>query len=178
MKLSRLTLAAALVAAWTALPNFARADHDDGEDGEETVEIRKRVRYGDRDGDRDGERGGGRGEPREGMGGREGRGDGPRGMDPAMKEKFAKTRELERKVRDLSKSLRQGTDAEKAAAKTEARKTLGELFDAKLALETAMLEKLEKHAAELKAKLAKKKSSREKAIDSRLARMTGEDDEW
>lgn len=95
-----------------------------------------------------------------------------------MKEKFEKLRELEQKVRELAKSLRQGSDSEKAAAKVEARKALGELFDAKLVLETAMLEKMEKHASELKAKIAKKKTSREKAIESRLARMAGEGDDW
>lgn len=180
MKLSHLALAAALAAVWTALPPLARADHDGGDGEEESVDIRKRVRHVDRDGggERDDERDGGRHERREGMGGREGRGDGPHGMDPEMKEKFLKTRELERKLRDLSMNLRQGTDEQKSAAKAEARKVLGELFDAKLALETAMLEKMEKRAAELKAKIAKKKSSRDKAIESRLARMTGEGDEW
>ncbi len=110
-------------------------------------------------------------EHREGMGR-------PHEGDPEMKEKFEKMRELDKKVREIFKNSRQGSDSEKSAAKNEARKTLGELFDAKLALETAMLEKMEKHVAELKAKIAKKKSSREKAIESRLARMTGEGDDW
>lgn len=180
MRISSLAMAAAFAAA-TALPLVARADHDDGDD-DETVEIRKRVRHDDRDeGGERGERGewGERGGRREGMGGREGHG-GPMGMggDPEMKEKFVKVRELERKLHGLARGLSQGSDAEKAAAKTEARKALGELFDAKLALESAMLEKMEKHAAELKAKIAKKKSSREKAIESRLSRMTGEGDDW
>ncbi|MBI4059814.1 MAG: hypothetical protein HY403_00130 [Elusimicrobia bacterium] len=126
-----------------------------------------------------GERGG-RNERREGM---EARGDrkGPRdphGGDPAMREKFEKMQELEQKIREIARSMRQGSDSEKAAAKAEARKALGELFDAKLAMEKAMLEKMEKHAAELKAKIARKASSREKAIESRLARMSGEGDDW
>ena len=41
-----------------------------------------------------------------------------------------------------------------------------------------MLAKMEKHAAELKAKIAKKKTSRDKAIESRLSRMTGDGDDW
>lgn len=176
MKISSLALAAALAAAWSALPVLARAQED--RDEEETVEVRKRVHREDKedDGER-GERGGGR---RERMGGREGQGGGRMGMgpDPAMREKLDKVRDLEEKVRGLAKGLTQGSEAEKAAAKTEARKALGELYDAKLALEVAMLEKMEKHAAELKAKIAKKKGGREKAIDSRLSRMTGEGDDW
>jgi len=169
MKISSLTpLAfAAAFAAAAALPPYARADDDDG-DGRETVEIRKRVHHDD--GEDGGEREGGR---RERRGGRVGM-----GSDPAMKEKLDKVRELEKKVHGLAKELSQGSEAEKAAAKTEARKALGELYDAKLALETAMLEKMEKHAAELKARIAKKKTGREKAIDSRLSRMTGEGDDW
>lgn len=180
MILPRLALTLALTFVWSALPPLARANEGDGDGEETTVEVRKHVRHADRDGgdERDDEREGGRRERPEGMGGREGRGGGPHGMDPEMKEKFSKMRELERKLHDLAKGLRSGTDAEKAAAKTEARKVLGDLFDAKLALETAMLEKMEKHAAELKAKIAKKKGSREKAIDSRLARMSGEGDDW
>jgi hypothetical protein len=178
MKLSRLALAAALAAGWAALPLAARAE-DDGRDGdEETIEVRKRVHRDD--GDREDDREGGRRERREGMGGREGR-DGPRGphgMDPETKEKLDKMRDLEMKARDLAMSLRKGTDAEKAAAKSELRKMIGELFDAKLALETAMLANMERNVAELKAKIAKKKSSREKAIERRFMRMSGDGDEW
>ncbi|MDD5301681.1 MAG: hypothetical protein PHS14_01120 [Elusimicrobia bacterium] len=179
MKLSRLALAAALAAVWAALPLAARAQ-DGGKDGdEETIEVRKRMHH---DGGEEarGDRDGGPRERREGMVGRE-PGEGPRGprdMDPEMKEKFEKTRELELKTREISKVLRQGSDSEKAAAKADLRKTLGELFDAKLAMETAMLAKMEKHVAELRAKIAKKKSSREKAIESRFVRMSGEGDDW
>jgi hypothetical protein len=167
MKLSSLALTAALAAVWAALPPAGRADDRDGDREEETIEIHHREGRGDRDGGGERERG-----PRE-------RRDGPRGMhDPEMKEKFEKVRDLEEKTREISKAVREGSDAEKAAAKAELRKTLGELFDAKLAMEAAMLEKMEKHVAELKAKIAKKKGSREKAIDSRLSRMTGEGDDW
>lgn len=176
MKLSRLALAAALAAVWAALPLAARAE-DDGRDGEEeTIEVRRRVRQDDGDRDHDG----GKRERREGMGGREGR-DGQRGhhdMDPETKEKLDKMRDLEMRARDLAMSLRKGSDAEKAAAKSELRKTIGELFDAKLALETAMLANMERNVAELKAKIAKKKSSREKAIERRFLRMSGDGDEW
>ena len=179
MKLSRLVLAAALAAVWAALPLAAWAE-DGGRDGDEkTIEVRKQVRYDDGDGDR-GDREGGRRERREGMGGREGR-DGQRGkheLDPETEEKLGKMRDLENKARELAMALRKGTDPEKAAIKTELRKTIGELFDAKLALETAMLANMEKHVAALKAKIAKKKSSREKAIETRFVRMSGEGDEW
>lgn len=161
MKMSKLALAAALAAVWTSLAPAAFANnHDDG-DEEERIEIRTRVRREDL--------GGGRG------------GEGPRGRhepDSEMKEKHEKIRELEQKLREVSKGLRQGSDAEKAAAKVEARKLLGEMFDAKLAMDASMLEKMEKRAAELKAKIAKKKTGREKAIEKRLDRMSGDDDDW
>lgn len=175
MKISSLALAATLAAAWTALPVFASADDDDDGGGRETVEIRKRVHHDDKDDD--GDRDGGR---RERMGGRDGHGGGRMGMgsDPAMKEKLDKVRDLERKVHGLAKGLTQGSEAERAAAKTDARKALGELYDAKLALEIAMLEKMEKHTAELKARIAKKKTGKEKAVETRLTRMTGEGDDW
>jgi hypothetical protein len=156
MKLSQLALAAVLSSAWAVSPLTVRAHEHDEHDKEES--------------DEGGMRMGGR----EGKGGRRDRGD----NSPEMKGKFEKVRALEKKSRDLSRKMRKGSDAEKAAAKNEARKTVGELFDAKLAMETAMLEKLEKHAAELKEKIAKKKSSREKAIEARLDRMSGEDDDF
>jgi len=87
-------------------------------------------------------------------------------------------RELETKAHDLAATVRSGTDAEKAAAKPELRKAIGELFDAKLALETTMLARMEKQAAELKTKLAKRKATREKAIETRFLRMSGDGDEW
>ncbi len=181
MKLSQLTLVAALAAVWAALPPAIRAQDDDRDGGEriEKVERIERVNRPERNEQGEDRRGRGR-EGREGMGrreGPEGRGTGP-GTDPVMNEKFEKVRGLEQKVREMSRGMREGSDAEKAAAKTEARKVLGELFDAKVALDSAMLEKMEKHVSELRAKIAKKKSSREKAIDSRLARMTGEGDDW
>lgn len=152
MKLSQLALAAALAAVWAASPPTVRAHGGDGEL------------------DHDDAHHGAQRERREGMGG-------PHG-DPKVREKFEAMRGLEKKVREISRNMRRGSDAEKAAAKTEARKALGEMFDAKLALEEAMLEKMEKHTAELKAKIAKKKSGREKAIENRLARMSNEDDDW
>lgn len=181
MKLSRLVVAAALAAVWAALPLAARAE-DGAKDGdEETIEVRKHVSHDGGDRDRDGgEREGGRRGHHEGMGGREGRDGphGPHGMDPETKEKLDKMRDLEMKARDLAMSLRKGSDAEKTAAKSELKKTIGELFDAKLALETAMLANMEKNVAELKAKIAKKKSSREKAVERRFMRMSGDGDEW
>lgn len=99
-------------------------------------------------------------------------------MDSELKAKLDKLGEIDEQLRELPKKIQVGSDAEKAAAKAEARKLLGQLFDAKFELETAMLAKMEKHVAELKSKLAHKKSSREKMIESRLSRMTGESEDW
>lgn len=177
MNISRLALTAVLAAASAAYAPGARAE-DDGEDfggerNEERIEIRRRASRDDHDrrGDGDGEHG-----RRPGREGGEGRG--MRERDPEMREKHDALRELEKRSREQAGRAREGSDAEKAAAKAELRKTLGELYDAKLAMEAAVLAKLEKHASELKARIAKKKSSRDKAIESRLSRMTGEGDDW
>jgi len=63
--------------------------------------------------------------------------------------------------------------------KAEAKKAVAELFDAKLALDTAMVSKMEKHLAEAKEKLAKRKAARERLIDEKAARVVGDgDDAW
>lgn len=187
MKISAMTLAALAAVTLTVMPSLARAEDDERD--EERVEVRVRGRMGEGregmrrrerppvgedDDDEDGPRGS-RG-PRGDRGGRMGHGE--RGGDPAMRAVFEKIRGLEDKVRELSMTLRRGSDKEKAAAKDEARKTLGELYDAKMELDAGMLEKMEKHVAMLKEKISKKKSKRAKAIESRLARMSGEDDGW
>jgi hypothetical protein len=155
-----MALAAALAAAWAALPPAVRAQENN---------VRQDISAG----------GAGDRERREGMGGQEGR-EGPRGPegDPDMRTKLDKMRDLDMKVREAAKSLHKGTDSEKAAAKVEVRKALGDLFDARLVLDEAVLANMEKHIVELKTKIARKKTSREKAIESRLARMNGEADEW
>lgn len=90
MRLSRLALAAALAAVWAALPLAVRAQDDDGDRDEQTIEIRKRVHRVDRDGggDRDdGPRGRRDMDGREPGEVREGR-EKPRGMrehDPEMR---------------------------------------------------------------------------------------------
>lgn len=171
MKLSRLALAAATAAVWALSPLAAWAQ-DNRPAEKRTIEIRTRVGQdgGEGEGDREEHRDGPRG----------GRRDGGRGenQDPEMQEKLEKMRVLEEKAQAEALSLREGTDAEKAAAKAALRKTIGELFDAKLSLETAMLARMEKHVAELKARIGRKKSSREKAIETRFLRMSGEGDEW
>lgn len=160
-KISSIALAGALAFAWTAAPVSIRA-------------------HGDED-DESGSRGEGLREgPHEGHGrrGEAGPTGGPREHDPAMREKFEKMRGSEHKLRETVRKLREGSDAEKAAAKTEAKRLLGEILDARLAMEEDMLAKMEKRAAELKEKIAKKKTGREKMIESKLSRLSGEGDDW
>jgi hypothetical protein len=198
MKKTSLILAALFAAAWAAAPLAvsARGDDDDCEDcdkGGPAAGDRGGDRAGDRGPDRDdrggdrGERGGDRGErggwggggrgPREGgPGGRMGMG-GP-GGDPEMRQRMETVHGLEKKLRELHDKISRSADSDKTAAKAEARKLIGELFDAKLAMETAMAAKMEKHLAELKEKIAKKKAGREKMIDSKLSRVMGENDDW
>ncbi|OGS40749.1 MAG: hypothetical protein A2506_06825 [Elusimicrobia bacterium RIFOXYD12_FULL_66_9] len=96
--------------------------------------------------------------------------------DPALKEMFDAIKAAEEKVRSLAPRLREGSETQKSSARAEARRALGELFDAKLGLQEFELGRLEKRSSELKAKIARKKLSREKAIDERLAKMGGDDD--
>ncbi len=106
----------------------------------------------------------------EGRFGREGRGRPP--LDPEMKEKHEAYREAQEKVRELARG---GKSADKAAV----RKAVAELFDAKLAVDSAMLSQMEKRAAQMREKLAKRKASRERLIDEKAARVLGEsDDDW
>lgn len=157
MEIPSIVLAGALAFAWTATPELVRAHG--GEDDEAGSE-----QEGPREGH--GRRGGDRG------------GRDRHEQDPEMREKFEKMRDLEHKVREAARKMRKGSDTEKAAVKTEAKKLLGDLFDAKLAMEEGMLAKIEKRAAELKEKIAKKKAGREKLIESRLSRLSGEGDDW
>ena len=192
MKSTSFVLAALFSAVWVAAPVAARANEDKKK---ERVVVNTEVRTdrddrdggdereggGDRGGDRGGERGGERGSERGGD--RRGpRGSGPGwmkdGMDAELRAKFDKVRALEGKIRDLGGKLSKAPETEKAAGKAEARKIVGELFDAKLDLDLAILTKTEKHVAEMKDKLAKRKENRERVIESRVARLTGEGDDW
>lgn len=112
-----------------------------------------------------------RGEERRERGPREGR-----PQDPELKAKIEAVKAAEEKVRAVAPRLRDGSETEKSSARTEARRALGELFDAKLAMQEFELDRLEKRSAELKAKIERKRSSREKAIDERLDKMGGDDD--
>ena len=189
MKISILFLAALFAVSWTAAVRAAddkpagdrvavdRGDRDDRDDGDEPPPPPRR-REGpprERDDDRDEA-------PREGKrprGGHGGPGFMGRGApDPEMKEKHEKYRDAAMKVRELGHKLaKEGGD--KAAAKAEAKKAVAELFDAKLALDTAMVSKMEKHLAEAKEKLAKRKAARERLIDEKAARVVGDgDDAW
>lgn len=152
MKL-KLALAAVLAAAWTG-PFAARAEDGHKHDGGKHAAGKE----------------GPKGEARK-DGGRE-------GQDPEVAKKLDVLRAIEDRLRGAAIKSRAGTDAEKAAAKTEARKILGELFDAKLDLEATMLAHVEKRASELKERIARKKAAREEMIEARLSRMTGEIDDW
>lgn len=101
---------------------------------------------------------------------------GPRMRDPEFQEKIAAVKAAEEKVHAVAPRLREGSETQRASARTEARKALGDLFDAKLALQEFELSRLEKRSAELKERISRKKLSREKAIDERLAKMGGDDD--
>ncbi|UPT74049.1 MAG: hypothetical protein M0D55_19860 [Elusimicrobiota bacterium] len=188
MKISMLMLAVLLAGPWAAaraedhdrddeervaVDKGERGDHDEdswggrGRREEREIEVRVDEKRRERRGDRDGERGGPRGGP-----GGFGRG----GEDPETREKHAKYREAEKRVREIAR--RAGGGKADAAVKTEARKAVSDLFDAKLALDTAMLAKMEKMVAERREKIAKRKSEKERLVDQKTARILGEGDDW
>ena len=186
MRVSRVTLAAALAAGWIAAPISIRAE--DGDDDEPRSEQGDREGHGgdrmggehmrgrmgeDRD-DKDGKMGEHRGMHKGGMGGMMGMRD----HDMALHEKYMKMHDIEKSVCEAAQKMRRGSDAEKAAAKPELKKLLGDLLDAKLDIDQYLLTKAEKQTIELKEKIAKKKANRDKMIESRLAKMSGEGDDW
>lgn len=101
-----------------------------------------------------------------------------REQDQAMKERFLKVREAEEKVREVKRKFVGAKDSEKAGLKAEAKAALGELFDARLAMDQAALERMDKKVAERRAKLAKKKAAREKLIEQRAERLAGDAPDW
>ncbi len=205
MKSSILVLTALFAAAWAAAPSLARA-HDDKKGKVVEKEVRIETGDQDRDAGNAGNPGGNPGGDLNSNGGREPAardaggpdGGGPRGRrggpngggsgvgpgwmrggpTPELRAKFDKVRELEEKLRDLGRKLSTGTDADKTAGKAEARKVVGELFDKKMDLDATMIEMAEKNLADMKERLAKRKANRERAIETRVARVAGEVDDW
>lgn len=108
-----------------------------------------------------------------GMGG----GHGGKDMDPAMKEKMEKMHAAQEKLREIKGKMRE-KGADKAALKKEAKAAVGELFDAKLAMEQAMVDKMSEHLAEKKAKLAKRKEAREKLVQEKVDQLSGDAPGW
>lgn len=98
-------------------------------------------------------------------------------MDPAMKEKMRRAHELRKEIHQESRAIKEGGDA--AKAKPALRRKLAEFFDLRLSIDEAMAGRLEKRLAELKQKIERKKSNRDKIIDKRLESLAGEsDDDW
>ncbi len=186
MRVSRVTLAAALAAGWIAAPMSVRAEDGDddelrseqgdhaGHDGDRMGGEHMRGRMGEGGDEKGGGMGKHRGMHKGGMGGMMGMRD----HDMALHEKYMKMHDIEKSVREAAQKMRKGSDAEKAAAKTEVKNLLGDLLDAKLDVDQYMLTKAEKQAVELKEKIAKKKANRDKMIESRLSKMSGEGDDW
>lgn len=168
-----------------ALP--VRADEHDHDDGPEEREVEVRVRKGGPGGgpgmdmDDDGPMGRRGGGMRRMFMSKEHHGVG-RGMkgepDPAMKEKHEKLRAAQEKVRGLKKKLRDAKESEKAALKKDVKAAVGELFDAKLAMEQAMVDKMAEHLKEKKDRLAKRKEAREKLVQEKADELTGDAPSW
>lgn len=178
----------ALLLAVAALPVRAQGQ-DDEDDGFEEREVEVRVKKG-------GPRGGpGRGGP-QGPGDEDGpfaRGRGramkrifmpaehhAHGMpdDPALKEAREKYKAAQEKLSALRPKIRDAKDADKPALRKDAKAAVGELFDAKLAMESAMLERMGKHLAQKKEKLAKRKEAREKLVQEKTDQLMGDAPSW
>lgn len=166
-----------------ALP--VRADHHDGDDdGPEEREVEVRVRKG-------GGGGGGPGMDDDGPMGRHGSGmrrmfmskehhgmGGKGEPDPAMKARHEKLRGAQEKLRELKRKLHDAKESEKAALKKDVKSAVGELFDAKLAMEEAMVDKMAEHLKQKKDKLAKRKEARDKLVQERADQLTGDAPSW
>jgi hypothetical protein len=191
--MKRILLLSALLTLGSAAA-WAQDKDDDGPGEKREVEVIKagpghghaHQDMDDDDEDGPGERGGG---PKGGPGGGMRRmmimkehmgGGGVMGFepDPAMKEKHEKVRAAERKLHELRRKLHDAKGAEKDALKKDAKAAVGELFDAKLAMEQGMLDKMSEHLAEKKAKLAKRKEAREKLVQEKTDQLTGDAAGW
>lgn len=106
---------------------------------------------------------------------------GERGPDKETFDKIKKADDLRRQAQELSAKYRDTEPAGQDAVKKELRKTLGELFDANMAVKDALQKAMEKRNADIKARIAKQKKDREGMVDRRLDQMLGgenEDDAW
>ncbi len=102
------------------------------------------------------------------------------GPSPEAVAKMHKVEELDGKLSLLIQKNHTASEKDKAAVKAEMRKTVADLFDAQLALAEEAQKSHEKRAAELKVRIAKRKTLREALIDKRLSQALGEeeDDDW
>lgn len=98
--------------------------------------------------------------------------------DPALKEAREKLRAAQEKLSALRPKIRDAKDADKPALRKDAKAAVGELFDAKLAMESAMLERMGKHLAQKKEKLAKRKEAREKLVQEKTDQILGDAPSW
>lgn len=100
------------------------------------------------------------------------------GPGPEVTEKMQKVQELDGKMWPLLQKVRAAKSAkDKDAVKAELRKVVAALFDARLALAEEAQKSHERLAAEIKARIAKRKARRQELIDQKMAQAIGEDDD-
>jgi hypothetical protein len=99
------------------------------------------------------------------------------GPSPAVAEKMQKVEELDGKLWPLIQKVRDAAAKDKPALKAELRKAIAALFDAHLALAEEAQKSHEKQAAEMKARIARRRAQREALIDKKLSETIGEDDD-
>jgi hypothetical protein len=173
---------------------------DDDDDGPEEREVEVRVKRGGpgggpgrggpgRDGPRRGDEeggGGGEGGP---FGGGRGRGmkhiffsnehhAGGIPEDPTVKDAYAKLKAAQEKVEKLKPRIRDAKEADKPALRKDVKAAVGEVFDAKLGVELAMWERMNKHLSQKKAKLDKRKEAREKLVQEKADQLMGDTPSW
>ncbi|MFI5347117.1 MAG: hypothetical protein ACHQ51_12155 [Elusimicrobiota bacterium] len=104
---------------------------------------------------------------------------GRRGPDADATAKMKKAEEAEKKAVALGAKVRDAAPAAQAAAKAELRQAVAELFDARVAVAEAHAAAAADRAAELKARVEKKKTLREVFIEKRTEDLSGDgDDDW
>ena len=97
--------------------------------------------------------------------------------DPAAFEERMRVNEVEREIRDLARTLREGEDNEKKAeAKQRLRTALGEVFDMQMTQREREIEAMQKRLEEYRGILEKRRANKEAIIESRLKDMAGEND--
>lgn len=99
--------------------------------------------------------------------------------NPEQYEAVLRIRKVEAKVKMLAEDYRKSEDPkQKETLKKELKSALAQLFDLKMAQHEKEVKKLEEQLKKQREKLENQKKEKDKLVEERLQKMTGEKEEW